>query len=184
MEFTGKLIGFSHDMVTGSMNITFTVNERKPILDNLETIKAAEKLKITAVKYRKKRSLDANAYYWVILTKLAEKLETGKSELHNYMLREYGQIEKDDEGQSIIFSIKSDIDISKRYDIYAKPIGTGTVNGKEFIHYVLLKGSHTYDSREMSVLINGLVYEAKLQGIETLPPDELERMVNAWQPRK
>ena len=100
------------------------------------------------------------------------------------MLQDYGQIEKDDAGQSIIFSIKSDIDIRKRYDIYAKPIGTGTVNGKEFTHYVLLKGSHTYDSREMSVLINGLVYEAKLQGIETLPPDELERMLNAWQPKK
>lgn len=184
MEFTGKLIGFSHDMVSGAMNITFTVNERKPILDNLAMIKDAEKLKITAVKYRKKRSLDANAYYWAILTKLSEKLNISKTELHNRMLQDYGQIEKDDAGQSIIFSIKSDIDISKRYDIYAKPIGTGTVNGKEFTHYVLLKGSHTYDSREMSVLINGLVYEAKLQGIETLPPDELERMLNAWQPKK
>ena len=184
MEFTGKLIGFNHDMVTGSMNITFTANERKAILDNLSMIKDADKLRITAVKYRKKRSLDANAYYWAILTKLAEKLETSKSELHSYMLREYGQIEKDGEGQSIIFSIKSEIDIRKRHDIYVKPIGTGSVNGKEFTHYVLLKGSHTYDSREMSVLINGLVYEAKQQGIETLPPDELERMINAWQPKE
>lgn len=184
MEFTGKLIGFSHDIVTGAMNITFTVNERKSIFDNLDEIKTAEKLNIKAVKHRKKRSLDANAYYWVILTKLAEKLNISKTELHNRLLQDYGQIEKDDSGQSIIFSIKSEIDISRRYDIYAKPIGTGTVNGKEFTHYVLLKGSHTYDSREMSVLINGLIYEAKLQGIETLPPDELERMLKAWQPKK
>ena len=79
MEFTGKLIGFSHDMVSGAMNITFTVNERKPILDNLAMIKDAEKLKITAVKYRKKRSLDANAYYWAILTKLSAEYKQDRT---------------------------------------------------------------------------------------------------------
>lgn len=184
MEFTGKFVGLSSDVIRGTVNITFSVNEKKTILDNMTMLEDAEKLKITVSKHHKKRSLDANAYYWVILTKLAEKLNISKTELHNRLLQDYGQIEKDDSGQSIIFSIKSEIDISRRYDIYAKPIGTGTVNGKEFTHYVLLKGSHTYDSREMSVLINGLIYEAKLQGIETLPPDELERMLKAWRPKK
>lgn len=183
MEFTGRVSGFTQDVITNTCSITFTVNERLEVLKNLPSIKDLDKLKITAVKFRKKRSLDANAYYWVILTQLAEKLQTSKDELHNIMLGRYGQVDKDDDGNSIIFSLRSDIDISKRYDIHAKPIGTGTVSGKEFTHYVLLKGSHLYDSKEMSILINGLVDEAKEQGIETLTPDELERMINAWQPK-
>lgn len=43
--------------------------------------------------------------------------------------------------------------------------------------YLMLRGSHTYDTKEMSVLINGLVEECKEQGIETLTPDELRRMM-------
>jgi hypothetical protein len=183
MEFTGKIVGFTQDVINGTCSITFTVNERREVLRGLPSIKDLDKLKITAVKYRKKRSLDANAYYWVILTKLAEKLQTSKDELHNIMLGRYGQVDKDDEGNSTIFSLRSDIDISKRYDLHAKPIGVGYVSEKEFTHYVMLKGSHLYDSKEMSILINGLVDEAKEQGIETLTPEELERMVNAWRPK-
>ena len=41
-------------------------------------------------------------------------------------------------------------------------------------------GSSTYNTKEMSVLIDGIVYEAKELGIETLPPDELERMKVEW----
>ena len=44
----------------------------------------------------------------------------------------------------------------------------------------MMRGSHTYDSGEMSILIDGVVQEAKQLGIETLTPNELERMKNLW----
>ena len=49
--------------------------------------------------------------------------------------------------------------------------------------YKIYRGSHTYDSYEMSKLIEGTVADAKEQGIDTKTPDEIRRMVSAWQSR-
>ena len=59
---------------------------------------------------------------------------------------------------------------------------TGT-DGMVYRAWKLLKPSHTYDSKEMSVLIDGIVSEAKDLGIETLPPSELERMMQSIEKR-
>jgi hypothetical protein len=54
---------------------------------------------------------------------------------------------------------------------YAKEIGTGTVKGKDFTHYRIYRGSHTYDTREMSIFITGIVAECREQGIDTDTPE-------------
>ena len=54
-------------------------------------------------------------------------------------------------------------------------------NGRLYRVYLVMRGSHTYDTKEMSRLIDGAVYEAKQLGIEVLPPDELERMKATWE---
>ena len=46
--------------------------------------------------------------------------------------------------------------------------------------YMMLKGSSEYDTKEMSRLIDGLASECKEMGIETMPPEELERMMAAY----
>jgi nitrogen regulatory protein PII-like uncharacterized protein len=82
-------------------------------------------------------------------------------------------------GQSEIVSVLSSIDITgyfKYYDI----AGTSTLNNKEFTHYKCFKGSSEYDTREMSILIDGIVSEAKALGIETLSKEELENLKNSW----
>ena len=53
-------------------------------------------------------------------------------------------------------------------------------NGRLYRVYYVMRGSHTYNTAEMSRLIDGTVSEAKALGIETLSPDELERMKQAW----
>lgn len=53
-------------------------------------------------------------------------------------------------------------------------------NGEMYRTYMMLKGSSVYDTREMSMLIDGLVSECREAGIETLPPEELERMMAAY----
>ncbi len=52
--------------------------------------------------------------------------------------------------------------------------------GAMYRTYMMLKGSSAYDTKEMSLLINGLVDECKVAGIETLSPKELERMMSAY----
>ena len=117
--------------------------------------------------YAKKRSLTANAYFWVLVNEIANVTKQSKDEIHLQMLKEYGQNE--------VFSIRSDIDVS-RYLKYYEEIGKGQVNGKEFTHYRVFKGSSEMDSREMAILINGVIQEAENLGIPTLSKTEIQNL--------
>ena len=121
--------------------------------------------------HKEKRSLNANAYAWSLITKIADALRTSKEECYLEMLKRYGQSE--------IVSVLSQIDVSGYFKYY-EPLATATLQGKEFTHYKIYKGSSEYDTREMSILIDGIVSEAKELGIETIPPKEIERLKTMW----
>lgn len=121
--------------------------------------------------HREKRSLNSNSYCWVLIGKIADVLRTDKEQVYLTMLKRYGQSE--------LVSVLSNINITGYFKYY-EVAGTSTLNGKEFTHYKVFKGSSEYDTREMSILIDGIVSEAKELNIETLPPAEIERMKNLW----
>ena len=172
MEFTGKLQNVSRDWKTGQWNITFTINEASAI-NEVNNIQSCEKLSIKAVKHRNKRSLDANAYCWVILQKIAEVLHQDKWNVYLEMLGKYGVF-------THIIVKPNVVDKVKEEWRTVKELGEVSVNGVTGIQLQCYFGSSTYNTKEMSVLIDGIVYEAKELGIETLPPDELERMKIEW----
>lgn len=121
--------------------------------------------------HREKRSLTANAYAWALIGKIADLLRTSKDEVYLEMLKRYGQSE--------LVSVLSSIDV-QGYFKYFEPIGTATLQGKDFTHYRIYKGSSEYDSREMAILIDGIVSEAKELGIETLSETEVNRLKEMW----
>jgi hypothetical protein len=121
--------------------------------------------------HKEKRSLNANAYAWSLITKIADALRTSKEECYLEMLKRYGQSE--------IVSVLSCIDVSGYFKYY-EPLATATLQGKEFTHYKIYKGSSEYTTLEMAVLIDGIVSEAKELGIETIPPKEIERLKTMW----
>lgn len=174
-QFTGKLSGVSKDIVKGGYNITFSTAELPSGINDI----ADSKLTVTAKKYRRKRSLDANAYSWVLLDKIAKAMRTTSEEIYEEMLRRYGYPLYDEDEKPVVISLKADIDISV-LDIHLKLIGEGHVKDKLFKHYKVIRGQSTYNTKEMSTFIDGIVSEAKDLGIETLTPDELERMKSAW----
>ncbi len=180
MEFTGQITGVSKDWKSSKWNVTFSINEEST-LQQLESIQDCEKLSVKAVKYRKKRSLDANSYFHVLNGKLADVLRISKPRCKNILLSRYGQPYLLEEDKQAV--IKSNIPIStmlENEDIHCFPCGSKVENGQELTFYRVYRGSHTYDTREMSILIDGTVDECKEQGIETLPPDALKRMFEAW----
>ena len=123
-------------------------------------------------KHREKRSLNANAYLWKLVTEIGNVLNKSKDEVYLQMLIDYGQSE--------MVSILSEIDV-KGYFKYYKLAGTSILNGKEFNHYKIYKGSSEYDTKEMSILLNGVVQEAKNLGIKTKDDIEVERLVEEWE---
>ena len=116
---------------------------------------------------REKRSLSQNSYAWELITKIGNILRKSKEEVYLQMLKDYGQSE--------IVSILSSIE-PKGYFKYYEKIGTGIVNNKEFTHYKIFKGSSEFDSKEMTILIDGIIQECQQLGIETLTPDEIAKL--------
>ena len=131
--------------------------------------------------HREKRSLNANNYFYVLLSRMAEKLHTSTNELHNIMLSRYGYPEVV-ENNLVTVALKKDIDPNHIEGLHLKSTGHITVNSKgvEFINYLVMRGSHTFNTAEMAHLIDGVISEAKDLGIDTLTPDEKERMLATW----
>lgn len=149
-------------------------------VDNADEINGMEEdLTIEVKKTRRKRSLNANAYFHLLVGKIAEKNHTSKAATKNLLMARYGQ-EETLNGERYIISALSSIPMAEREDIHTKAIGYGFVNNKEFTHYCVLKPSHEYDTREMAALIDGTIEEAKELGIATLPPDEIKHMEELW----
>ena len=123
------------------------------------------------VKQRKKRSNDANALCWAVCTEIANVLRSDKDSIYVDMLRKYGQSE--------IVSVLSTINV-KGYFKYYDEFGKGTVNGKEFTHYKVYKGSSEYDTREMAILLDGIIDEAKALDIEVISEREKSLLLEAW----
>jgi len=130
----------------------------------------------------KKRSLSANAFFHVLCQKVAEKTNQSLTEVKNQTIADYGQIDTD-LGTLIL---RDEIDWRKLPSIHLHPTtATRTLDdGRLYRVYYIMRGSHTYDSREMSKLIDGIVSEAKEVGVETLPPAELEKMIGRWKGEK
>jgi hypothetical protein len=149
MEFTGTIKNISNDFITNEVSITFSVNEKSNVTAEYEKLKDCQKLKIKVDKYRAKRSLDANAYAWAIISKIATELKSDKDSVYEIMLQKYGTPYLDENGSSEKISVLSNVDLSKLH-IHTKFIGKGYVSGKEFSHYILIKGSSEYDTRNVS----------------------------------
>lgn len=172
MEWIGKFTGANRSLDGKRLLLTFEVD---PVTESqLEELKKQEQLSLRAIKFRKKRSLDANAYAWVLMSKIAEATKSSKEEIYEEMLQRYGSYYQDESGY-IVGTFPIHVDISKiegHWKRYKE-------NGK-FVSYLMLKGSSHYDTSEMSRFIDHILEEAKELGIETMPPEELRRMKQEW----
>lgn len=178
MESKGRITDVSKNWQSGKFRLTFEVDS--DVSGELNQM-AGHDLRIKAVRWRGKRSLDANAYYWVLVGKIADVLKSSTTEIHNQMLSDYGQPEIID-GRRMTVILLDAINWKRIEYIHLKPTSaTRTLDdGKLYRVYYVMRGSSTYDTKEMSTLIDGIVSEAKALDIETLTPDELERMKAAW----
>lgn len=181
MEFTGKLTGIARTY-EGQVQLAFSVNETRAE-SQIDSIKDCEKLSIKAVKYREKRSLDANSYFHVLVDKLRQMLGISFAACKNQLITSYGQVEYIG-GEPVVIktNIKPDF-MAEQETLHCKPAKVEVQGDREIWFYRVYRGSHTYDTAEMSKLIDGTVEECKQQGIETLPPDKLKEMEEAWQNR-
>ena len=170
-ELSGKIQGLAQDFGTRRITITLSVNEEAAAKHLFDELHEADKLSIKIDRYREKRSLNANNYAWKIMTEIGNVLRTSKEEVYIEMLKRYGQSE--------IISVLAHIPIGE-YVKYCEEAGESTLNGKLFKHYKVYKGSSEFDTREMSIFLDGVVSEAKEMGIPTETPNEIARFKAMW----
>ncbi len=147
--------------------------------EDYDALKTLE-LDIEIKKHRKRRSLTANAYFHVLVNKIAAVQGLGNDEVKTQLVCEYGVLAKDDDGTTVGFKLPASVDVSTIYP-YVKCFDTRTEGGKEFRCYLVYKQTHLMDSKEMARLIDGAVYVAQELGIETDTPDQLARFKAVWE---
>ena len=127
--------------------------------------------------YRKKRSLDANAYCWVLIDKIASALGQTKETVYREAIRSIG-------GNSETVCVKEEAANAIRQSWERNGMGwiTDSVPSKlpGCVNVVLYFGSSTYNTKQMSDLINAVVQDAQALGIETLTPDKLALLKEGW----
>ena len=180
MDLTGRFTNISISYATGKPLVTLEVDDNPETLFNhYEELKAAESLSIKIGKFRKKRSLDANAYFHVLVNKIATAVKSSDDEVKKNLVCSYGTLAKDDDGNLIGATIPAGMSLDAFYP-YTRNYKTVYVGGKECNCFLFYKRTRDMDSKEFSRLLEGTISEAKNLGIETLSKEEVSSILAQW----
>ena len=174
MKSIGTIEDISIDYKTQKPKILLVLNERECI-SSLEELKE-DKLSVEIKNYRNKRSLDANAYMWVLISKLEEKLNVSKDIIYKDAIRNIGVYE--------VIPVKNEA-VDRFIEAWTKN-GLGwvceTTKSKleGYTNILAYYGSSTYNTAEMSRLIDLIVQECKQLDIETMSKSELDSLIESW----
>lgn len=184
-EYRGKLTGISLDVVSREVNINFAVKADLAYAQEHFPELIGKDMKIGFEEWQEKRSLNANAYFHVLCRKIAQVTKQSETYVKNDMIASYGQPELMENGE--YWTIHSNMDFVQLWEHETPHVKFSDVHiqdGNIMYEYVVMRGVATYTKKEMSRLIEHTAYEAKDLGIETLPPEELNRMMNSWRPNE
>ena len=168
-----QIRGLSYTRDGEAVLTIYTREDIAPLYDEL----CGTDADVTIKKFRKKRSLDANSYFWVLAGKLAEKTHVPLQEIYRETIRNIG-------GNYDIVCVKKCAADKLRDIWHSRGIGwisdvmPSKIHG--CVNVVLYYGSSAYDTAQMSRLIDIIVQDCKTAGIETLPPDKLAAMARGW----
>ena len=172
-----------HDLMydgNGAAILSLRVYDRREAATLFADLKEAD-VSVEIKKAYKRRTTSANAYAWVLIDKLAAKLNRSKEEIYREAIRDIG-------GVSVQLTVRDDA-LNEFISVWdAKGIGYSVELvdriGLHMIRVNAYYGSSSYDTAQMSRLIDYLVLCCKDQGIEVMPHDELQSLLNSWEGRK
>lgn len=133
-----------------------------------------DKLYIATIKeFTKKRSPDANKLFWKACQLIAQKLETDNDSIYLQLLSRYGV-------STYIVVKKQAVEQFKKSYRWCEELGEVTINGQTGIQLKCVFGSSTYDTKQMSRLIDGTLSELKEMGIDFVPESDIAKAKKEW----
>lgn len=171
METTGRIKNIAKDWESGKLIISFEVDQLPSDLGDLQ---GCGTLDVTAKRHRNRRSLNANALLWKCLSEIASALRADKWDIYLQMLRAYGE--------STYVCVKPQaVEMLKRQWRECEEIGALNINGKPAVQMLCYYGSSTYDTKQFSVLLDGVIYEMKQMGLETPTSEQMRHSLEEWE---
>ena len=148
---------------------------KKEILKMLFVITKDGYYDVSIKEHREKRSKNANSYMWELVTQIADVIGSTKEEVYLQELKRYGQ--------SMMIPVKSG-NPGQRPDGYFKYYEfnqKGYIKNVPVDWYIVYKGSSDYDTKEMSILLNGIVSDCKELDIPTLEDIRIRELIDDWE---
>lgn len=159
---------------TGDVELVITLPKEINVEPIHELLTNETKEKVLTLDYKKKkRSNNANAYAWSLLTQIADVLRSSKEEVYLQMLKRYGQ-------SSVVSIVEEAAEIFEKSVKYSERFGESLLNDKNFVHIKVYMGSSEFDSKQMSIFLDGVISECNELKIPTMTPTEVERLKEQW----
>ena len=159
-----------HDIATRKWLISFEVEDAPEVFDKTKD----KPLNIEIKQFREGRSKDANALLWACIGEIAVTLRTDKWSVYLLMLKRYGQY-------TYICVPPQAVDMVKRQWREVEEIGDIKINGRDAVQLLCYYGSSTYDAKQFSALLDGVISEMQEIGLETSTSEEMRRSLEEWE---
>ena len=178
MQTTGIILKTDTDINTRKLKISLLVDTNNK--DIVEQLKNENKLTIELKKWRQKRSLDANSYCWVLCDKIAKELcKDGtivtKEDVYKDAILQIGSFEP------FIVQEKTYMNFKRIWEKQGLGFLVQEVSKKDkCIKVNCYYGSSTYNTKEMSLLIEDLIELAKTLNVETKSQSEINSLLKEW----
>lgn len=167
---------------THKWGIVFEIPE-----DQVEKFKklSSEVVNIEIKKQNDNRSLSANSYLWVLLGKLSNALTIPKGDLYIKMIKRYGVFTSfaiQAEAVKELFKHWDSANTSVEHVESLCEVTSGFVSkGVKWVEVTCHFGISDYSKEEFSKVLNGVISECELMGVETMTPNEIERLMQNYQ---
>lgn len=155
--------------IDGNWTITFSITPTS-IGEARKYYDIGKDLSISLKEWKEKRSLTANAYFHVLVNKLASAMKISDEECKRWLVLSYGTVAERN-GCPVMITLPKETDPLDYYPYCQWIDGDATSDS-----YQLYKQTHILDTKEFSRLLDGTVQECKEQGIETMSEDEIRRL--------
>ena len=159
-----------HDVTTGKWLLTFETVELPDIFDKTRD----KDLNLEIKQHRNHRSKDANALLWECIGRLAMALRADKWDIYLLMLKRYGQY-------TYIVVPPNAVDMVARQWRECEVIGDININGRDGVQMLCYYGSSTYDTKQFSILLDGVISEMKEIGLTAPTSEDMRRSIEEWE---
>lgn len=158
----------------GTLSLTMSINEKADAIEQINQFDKDAVYSIEIKKKTRKRTLDANALLWACIGDIAKSLAADKWKIYLRMLRRYGKY-------TYIVVKPNVVEAVKNQWRECEEVGEIDIHGERGIQMLCYFGSSTYDTKEFSDLLEGVIGEMHELGLQPPPPKSVQKGLEVWE---